>query len=150
MRKIAVLCAASLFLISCVGIDSRLTIRENGSGTLALTYRVSQLVANLGISSSDLMTQLRSGKTLGQVADATSGKSSSGLVDALVAAEKSKIAAAVTAKKLTQTQADAITANLQQRVTDLVNGKATMHPGGPHGAWGGGAPPTSWGGGAGA
>jgi len=53
MRKIAVLCAASLFLISCVGIDSRLTIRDNGSGTLALTYRVSQLVANLGISSSE-------------------------------------------------------------------------------------------------
>jgi hypothetical protein len=53
MRKIAVLCAASLFLCSCIGIDSRLTVRNNGSGTLALTYRVSQLIANLGISSSD-------------------------------------------------------------------------------------------------
>jgi hypothetical protein len=53
MRKIAVLCAASLFLISCVGIDSRLTVRDNGSGTLVLTYRVSQLVADLGISSSE-------------------------------------------------------------------------------------------------
>jgi hypothetical protein len=53
MRKIAVLCAASLFLISCVGIDSRLTVRDNGSGALVLTYRVSQLIANLGISSSE-------------------------------------------------------------------------------------------------
>jgi hypothetical protein len=53
MRKIAVLCAASLFLISCVGIDSRLTVRDNGSGTLVLTYRVSQLIADLGISSSE-------------------------------------------------------------------------------------------------
>jgi hypothetical protein len=53
MRKIAVLFAASLFLMSCVGIDSKLTVRDNGSGTLALTYRVSQLVADLGISSSE-------------------------------------------------------------------------------------------------
>ena len=53
MRKIAVLCAASLLLLSCVGIDSRLTVRDNGSGTLALTYRVSQLIANLGASSSE-------------------------------------------------------------------------------------------------
>ena len=53
MRKIAVLCVASLFLLSCVGIDSRLTVRDNGSGTLVLTYRVSQLVADLGLSGSD-------------------------------------------------------------------------------------------------
>ncbi len=53
MRKIAVLCAASLFLLSCVGIDSRLTVRDDGSGTLVLAYRVSQLVANLGVSSSE-------------------------------------------------------------------------------------------------
>jgi hypothetical protein len=53
MRKIAVLCVASLFLLSCVGIDSRLTVRDNGSGTLVLTYRVSQLVADLGLSTSD-------------------------------------------------------------------------------------------------
>jgi hypothetical protein len=38
-------------LTSCIGIDSRLTIRSNGSGTLQLTYRISQLVANLGLSS---------------------------------------------------------------------------------------------------
>ncbi len=49
--KIAVLGAALAVLTSCVGIDSRLTIRDNGSGTLNLTYRISQLVADLGISS---------------------------------------------------------------------------------------------------
>jgi hypothetical protein len=53
MRKIAALCVASFFLISCVGIDSRLTVRDNGSGTLVLTYRVSQLIADLGVSSSE-------------------------------------------------------------------------------------------------
>jgi hypothetical protein len=51
MRKTVALCIASLLLASCVGIDSRLTIRDNGSGALALTYRISQLVADLGASS---------------------------------------------------------------------------------------------------
>ena len=53
MRKIAALCLASVLLVSCVGIDSMLTIRDNGSGTLVLTYRVSQLVADLGDSRSE-------------------------------------------------------------------------------------------------
>jgi hypothetical protein len=49
MKKAGLLCIlAAAVLSSCVGIDSRLTIRANGSGTLALTYRVSQLVVNLG------------------------------------------------------------------------------------------------------
>jgi hypothetical protein len=51
MRKIVILCLTLVFLASCISIDSRLTIRENGSGTLQLIYRVSQLVANLGLSS---------------------------------------------------------------------------------------------------
>jgi hypothetical protein len=51
MRKIVILCSALALLTSCIGIDSRLTIRDNGSGTLSLTYRVSQLVTELGASS---------------------------------------------------------------------------------------------------
>jgi hypothetical protein len=50
MRKMAALCFAAVLLTSCIGIDSRLSIREDGSGTLALTYRVSQLVADVGLS----------------------------------------------------------------------------------------------------
>jgi hypothetical protein len=50
MHKIAALCVAALLIVSCVGIDSRLTIRENGSGTLTLAYRVSQSIAQLGLS----------------------------------------------------------------------------------------------------
>jgi hypothetical protein len=54
MRKIAALCIASLFVLAaCVGIDSTLTIRTDGSGTLALSYRVSQLIVDLGDSTSD-------------------------------------------------------------------------------------------------
>ncbi len=51
MRKIVILCSALVLLTSCIGIDSRLTIRDNGSGTLSLTYHVSQLVTELGVSS---------------------------------------------------------------------------------------------------
>ena len=79
-------------------------------------------VTYLGTTTDALRTQLESGKTLAQIADATSGKSASGLIGALVASEKTDIAKAVTAGKLTQAQADEITANLTQRVTDLVNG----------------------------
>ena len=35
MRKIVLLCLTLALLTSCIGIDSRLTIRDNGSGTLA-------------------------------------------------------------------------------------------------------------------
>jgi hypothetical protein len=51
MRKIVILCSALALLTSCIGIDSRMTIRDNGSGTLVLTYRVSQIVTELGVSS---------------------------------------------------------------------------------------------------
>ena len=45
----------------------------------------------LGISEDTLRTDLQSGKTLAQIADATSGKSASGLVEALLAADKTRI-----------------------------------------------------------
>jgi hypothetical protein len=51
MRKLVVLGFTIALLSSCIGIDSTLTIRDNGSGTLQLTYRISQLVAELGVSS---------------------------------------------------------------------------------------------------
>jgi hypothetical protein len=63
----------------------------------------------LGISADALHTQLESGKTLAQIANATSGKSASGLVDALVADATSHLGAAVPP-------------DLRQRITDLVNG----------------------------
>jgi hypothetical protein len=91
----------------------------------------------LGTTTADLMTQLQAGKTLAQIASATSGKSTAGLIDALVAAEKTEIADAVKANKLTQAQADAITANLTQRFTNLVNGVRPDHGPGGLGGFGG-------------
>jgi hypothetical protein len=63
----------------------------------------------LGISNSDLYAQLRAGKTLAQIADATSGKSAAGLIAALVADAKQRFGSNVPS-------------DLEQRITDLVNG----------------------------
>jgi hypothetical protein len=76
----------------------------------------------LGIAQADLLTQLQAGKTLAQVADATSGKSAAGLIDALVAAEKTELDAAVKANSITQAQEDQIVPTLKARFTALVNG----------------------------
>ncbi|HEX6987090.1 MAG TPA: hypothetical protein VF170_17055 [Planctomycetaceae bacterium] len=85
----------------------------------------------LGISRSDLLTQLRSGKTLAQVAAATSGKSAAGLVDALVADAKAQLAQAVKDGMLTQVQADRLAASVEDHVTHLVDGDFPRRPGGP-------------------
>jgi hypothetical protein len=86
--------------------------------------------AYLGVTSAVLQSDLQSGKTLAQVATATSGKTTAGLVDALVAAETTEWDARVTAGALTQAQETAMLPTLTQRFTGLVNG--TGGPG-PHG-----------------
>ena len=70
----------------------------------------------LGLSTQQLFTQLQSGKTLAQIANATSGKSAAGLIAALVADAKQRFGANVPS-------------DLEQRITDLVNG---VHPQRPH------------------
>ena len=85
----------------------------------------------LGLTQAELQTQLQAGKTLGQVAEATSGKSKAGLIAALVAAEKTELAQAVKDGHLTQAQADQIATGLTERFTNLVNG--VRPPGGPGG-----------------
>ena len=100
--------------------DRGFGMRPRGGGlSAASTY--------LGLSQSDLFQQLQSGKTLAQIANATSGKSAAGLIDAMVAAEQSEIAAAVRSGMLTQAMADRISADLKARVTAMVNG--TFGPG---------------------
>ena len=101
----------------------------------------------LGVSQSDLQTDLQSGKTLAQIANATSGKSSSGLIAALVAASKTRLEAAVTAGTLTQAQADQFTAILKERVTGMVNGVRPAHGGFGRPGGFGGTPPSGSGGG---
>jgi hypothetical protein len=75
----------------------------------------------LGLKPAELASELRSGKTLAQIADATSGKSAAGLIDAIVAERKSALAARVAAGSLTQEQANSRLARLRSRVTAAVN-----------------------------
>jgi hypothetical protein len=53
MRKMLLLFASCLALVSCMDIESRLTLRADGSGTLGLTYRISRQLADLGRTPGD-------------------------------------------------------------------------------------------------
>ena len=81
----------------------------------------------LGLTKQQLVDQLRAGKTLATIANATPGKSATGLVGAMVAAEKTKLDAIVAKGKLTQAQEAAILAKLRDRFTALVNGQHWGH-----------------------
>jgi hypothetical protein len=92
----------------------------------------------IGISASDLRTQLDAGKTLAAIATAN-GKTVDGLEAALTTAAKADLDAAVTAGRLTQAQEDKILADLPARLDHEVN---EVHTGGPGGGPGGpGGPP---------
>ena len=75
----------------------------------------------LGTTTADLRTKLQGGQTLAQIANATSGKSRDGLVKALVDDATVKIDAAQKAGTITADQATQLKANLQQRITNLVD-----------------------------
>lgn len=129
-------------------VKARITALVNGTGRPhagGIGHRggfIQAAATYLGLTPQQLFTQLRSGKTLAQVADATSGKSSAGLIDALVAAAKKEIQAAVTGGKLTQSQASAFESNLEHRITAFVNHQPAARPrfGQRPGGWNG-APP---------
>jgi hypothetical protein len=88
----------------------------------------------LGLSESDLRSQLNAGKSLADVAKAQS-KDLDGLEQAILTAAKSDLDKAVTDKRLTQSQADDVYNRLKDNIDDMVNGQLRMHfrggPGGP-------------------
>ena len=93
--------------------DGPMPAMQGGPGGLlgsAATY--------LGTTPTTLFTQLRSGETLAQIANGTSGKSAAGLIAALVAAEKQHLGPNAPS-------------DLEQRITDFVNGKAPARAGRP-------------------
>lgn len=75
----------------------------------------------LEVTPETLRTELRSGKSLAQIAR-DKGKSVDGLVEALVAAAKKRLDAAVSAGRLTEQQRETILADLEERITGIVNG----------------------------
>jgi hypothetical protein len=95
----------------------------------------------IGISATDLRTQLDAGKTLAAIATAN-GKTAAGLEAALTTAAKTDLDAAVTAGKLTQAQEDKLLAALPARLDQEINEVHSGRPGGDHGGPGGfGGPP---------
>jgi len=81
----------------------------------------------IGIPTSELLSSLRDGRTIAEVAEANDVPVS-GVVSASVAAEQDRLDALVTDGRLTQEQADALSADLEERVTDLVNGDLAPFP----------------------
>lgn len=75
----------------------------------------------LGMTTDELHTALHGGSTLAQVA-ADKGVDVQVIVDALVASARNHIAQEVTDGEITQEQADQKLADVDQRVTDMVNG----------------------------
>ncbi|HMD60236.1 MAG TPA: hypothetical protein VKG78_02335 [Opitutaceae bacterium] len=88
----------------------------------------------LGLSRAQIRAQLRAGKSLAQIADATGGKSSSGLIEAIVADKKTRIEAEVASGKLSQAEANELLSTLDQRMTTRVERKLTITTSGATGA----------------
>jgi hypothetical protein len=84
-----------------------------GRGSVAAHY--------LGLSAPQLRSELSSGKSLAQIADATAGKSAAGLIEAIVSKRKARLAAQVNAGALTRSQENARLAAVTGKVTARVN-----------------------------
>src|SRR5581483_5568986 len=80
----------------------------------------------LGLSVTQLFNELRSGRSVAQIAKAR-GKSVSGLERAATAAIKSRLDQAVAAKRITKAQEQKLLAMLSSRVRDLINGTPPAH-----------------------
>jgi hypothetical protein len=75
----------------------------------------------LGLTAERLRGELRSQRTLAQLANATRGRSAAGLIAALIAERKAVFDAAVAAGTLTRAREGELLAGLSQRITTEVN-----------------------------
>jgi len=104
--------------------------RGGGPGGLLAADLLTPAASYLGVSASDLASDLKSGKTLAQEATAK-GKTASGLIDALVASEKKVLDAENAAGWLTGAQETNVLSNLKDAITELVNNGPGVPPSGP-------------------
>lgn len=81
----------------------------------------------LGLSTVELQQDLRSGTSLAQIANSTSGRSAAGLIEALVTARKAQLATRVSAGSLTQAKANGLLPELIARVNAKVNRTPHRH-----------------------
>ena len=95
------------------------------------------IASYLGLSASELQSDLQGGKTLAQIATAE-GKTVSGLEAAMVADAKSHLDGEVTAGTITSAQEQTMLSNLQSHLEDIVNSSGPA--GGKGGPGHGGGP----------
>jgi hypothetical protein len=101
---------------------------HRGFGHFGFIGKLSAAADYLGLTEAQLRSELESGKSLAQVAQAQ-GKSVDGLVDAFVAAAKKHLDEAVAAGRLTKAQETEMLNGLRDRIMSLVN---STRPGGGH------------------
>lgn len=83
---------------------------------------VAEAAEAIGIEPSELLAELRDGRTIAEVAEAN-GVPADDVIDAVVAAERDRLAQLVDDGRFTQAEADELVDGLEDRVTDLVNGE---------------------------
>jgi hypothetical protein len=77
--------------------------------------------AYLGLTAAQLRAEIRSGKTLAQIANSTPGRSEAGLIKAIVAVRRARLAIATHAGLITPQRDRALEASLSARVKLFVN-----------------------------
>ncbi len=82
---------------------------------------VKESVDYLGLPADQVKAQLKAGKSLGEIANATPGKSRDGLLGALDDAAAARIKAAVDAGKITQSQAEALRTKVDEAIVRVVD-----------------------------
>jgi len=96
----------------------------SGGGLLAVAR------AYLGVTGAQLIKELRSGKTLGSVAETTPGRSREGLSKALFAARERQLESAAQAGRLSESAARVRLSHIQRRVERVLS--KTHRRSGPH------------------
>jgi hypothetical protein len=84
-----------------------------------LNQVVSAVSSKLGMTTQDIMTQLKNGQTLAQIAQ-SKGVSQQDLANTIVSSVKDTVAQQVTAGNLTQAQADQINTYVQNNVDQII------------------------------
>jgi hypothetical protein len=85
-------------------------------------------VSYLGLPADQVKQQLRAGKSLGDIANATVGKSRDGLLADLDGKAKDRIQAAVTAGTITQGQADQLVPKVDDAIVKIVDHTGSPKP----------------------
>lgn len=101
-------------------------LRETFGGRLGRGHRLhhglEEAAEVIGVDAEQLAEQLADGATLAEVAEAN-GADPADVIDALVANAEERLAAAVENGRIDQAAADERLAEIEERVTDLVNGE---------------------------